>query len=591
MNSMPKTKRSINREIILLYLHASFQHKRTFLLAFLNPIGAMLTNVGVPFYAGRALASMIHPNGQYKTNMIYLIVVAVAGTLANRVGFVSMMTLQAKTMSDLHAMVFQRLLRRGSSFHNNRISGKLISDALDFVTSYGTLLSAVYITGISLSAILVSGLILVGINSWQLGLFLLVTVIVTLVWAYRDSLTRHELRTVRLIATKNLTGHLSDTLVNAQTVKTFAGEDREITQNYRLNKILLDLRMKDWHRAGTNGNNRAALLLTLLVLLLVLIDYTSRSNPAILATGIFAFTYTFTLLLRLFDINTLTRQVEESFLQASPIMQNLLEDDEIVDAPVAVSLEVNSGGLEFSDVQFSYAESHGQQTVFRDFSLAILPGEKLGVVGPSGGGKTTLTRLLLRFEDIQGGSIQIDGQDISRVTQTSLRKSIAYVPQEPLLFHRTIRENIIYGKPDASEADVFSAAKKAFAHDFILQLPKGYETTVGERGVKLSGGQRQRIAIARAILKDAPILILDEATSALDSESEALIQKALWKLMEGRTAIVIAHRLSTIQKMDRIVVLENGKITEQGNHKELVNKKDGTYARLWAHQSGGFIEE
>ncbi len=235
-------------------------------------------------------------------------------------------------------------------------------------------------------------------------------------------------------------------------------------------------------------------------------------------------------------------------------------------------------------------DSDEKKPLFCGFNLAIASGEKVGLVGHSGGGKSSVTRLLLRFMDIQGGQILIDDQDISKITQDDLRGHIAYVPQEPLLFHRSIAENIAYGKPDAKKSEVEQAAKLAHAHEFIKDLPSGYDTLVGERGVKLSGGQRQRVAIARAMLKDAPILVLDEATSALDSESEKLIQDALWKLMEGRTAIVIAHRLSTIQRMDRIVVLEDGEIVEQGSHKELL-EKDGVYARLWAHQSGGFLED
>jgi ATP-binding cassette subfamily B protein len=228
--------------------------------------------------------------------------------------------------------------------------------------------------------------------------------------------------------------------------------------------------------------------------------------------------------------------------------------------------------------------------LFRDFNLTVRSGEKIGLVGHSGSGKTTFTKLLLRFVDVDSGAVRIDGQDIRTVRQSDLHDHIAYVPQEPLLFHRSLRENIAYGKPNATDEEIHRAARDARAAEFIETLPKGYETTVGERGVKLSGGQRQRIAIARAVLKDAPILILDEATAALDSESELLIQEALWKLMKGRTAIVIAHRLSTIQKMDRIIVMEEGRIVEEGTHKQLLRRK-GTYAKLWAHQSGGFLEE
>jgi ABC-type multidrug transport system fused ATPase/permease subunit len=268
----------------------------------------------------------------------------------------------------------------------------------------------------------------------------------------------------------------------------------------------------------------------------------------------------------------------------------LRESVEISDKPGAKTLHVKKGEVAINDIAFTYPENTQNGTVFTHFSLRIKPGEKIGLVGPSGGGKSTLTRLLLRFDDVQEGTIEIDGQNIEEVTQESLRQKIAYVPQEPLLFHRSIRDNITYGRPDASENELIKSTKKANAHEFIMALPNGYGTVVGERGVKLSGGQRQRVAIARAILKDAPILVLDEATSALDSENEVEVQKALWKLMEGRTTVVIAHRLSTIQRMDRIIVLQDGAIAEEGSHKKLLANK-GLYAKLWSHQSGGFIEE
>jgi len=238
----------------------------------------------------------------------------------------------------------------------------------------------------------------------------------------------------------------------------------------------------------------------------------------------------------------------------------------------------------------SFTHDGNKKALFDGFSLTINPGEQVGLIGRSGSGKTSLTRLLLRFSDIKDGQIKIDGQDITQVKQSELREAIAYVAQEPSLFHRSIRENIAYGKPSATEQEIFDAAEQANATEFIESLPKGFDTTIGERGVKLSGGQRQRIAIARAILKNAPILVLDEATSALDSESEQLIQDALAKLMVGRTSIVIAHRLSTISRLNRIVVMDHGKITEQGTHGELM-ANDGIYAKLWSRQSGGFIKD
>ena len=587
--STQKTRSDASRTL-RLFVSASLRSRRDVVLAFLSPIGAVLTNIGVPYYATRALTSIGRSDSRFTHNMVGLAIVAVAGIIANRIGFVRTMDVQAKTMSYLHTLVFERLLQRGIGFHTNRIGGKLVSDALDFITAFSTLIMAVFNSGLSFVLVLITGLIIVTINSWVLGVFVFMTVASTLLLAYRESKTRSDLRTVRLLATKDLTSHLSDSIVNAQTVKTFAGEAQEIARNKRLNKKLLGLRLSDWRRAGISGNNRSAILVILMVILLLIVRYSAHGQADVVATGLFAFTYTFTLLLRLFDLNTLTRQIEESFLQAAPIMQILEESNEINDVPGARKLEVTTGAVSFNGVRFGYTDSTGEQTIFDDFNLIIPPGQKVGVIGPSGGGKTTLTRLLLRFEDIQDGSITIDGQDIAQITQTSLRQAIAYVPQEPLLFHRTIRENIAYARPSASDADVTRAARLAHADDFIRELAKQYDTVVGERGIKLSGGQRQRIAIARAILKDAPILVLDEATSALDSESEAAIQGALTQLMKGRTTLVIAHRLSTIQRMDVIVVLDHGTIVETGSHAELL-AQGGLYARLWKHQSGGFIEE
>lgn len=258
----------------------------------------------------------------------------------------------------------------------------------------------------------------------------------------------------------------------------------------------------------------------------------------------------------------------------------------IADRAGAAQLIPQSASIDFDQVDFGFA-GHG---VFRDLNLNIASGEKIALVGPSGAGKSTLVALLMRLYDIDGGAIKIDGQDIAGVTQDSLRNAIAVIPQDTALFHRSLMENIRYGRRGASDEDVIAAAKKAYAHEFIESLPEGYNTLVGERGIRLSGGQRQRIAIARALLKNAPILILDEATSALDSESERLIQNALDELMIGKTVIAIAHRLSTISRMDRIIVLERGEIVEQGAHGALIHRR-GLYAKLWAMQSGGFLPE
>ena len=257
---------------------------------------------------------------------------------------------------------------------------------------------------------------------------------------------------------------------------------------------------------------------------------------------------------------------------------------DVQDLKTAKNLKVGQAGIKFDEVTFYYNQT---RLTLDHFDLTIKPKEKIALVGSSGAGKSTIVKLLMRFYDVTSGHILIDGQDIARVKQDSLRSQIAFVPQDPILFHRTLMENLRYGRRDASDEEVIEAAKKAKCHDFIQGLADGYDTFVGERGIKLSGGERQRVAIARAILKNAPILVLDEATSSLDSESEYLIQEALRELMKGKTVMVIAHRLSTIMQMDRIVVVEDGRVVDQGTHQELMSRA-GMYQKLWKIQAGGF---
>jgi ATP-binding cassette subfamily B protein len=290
----------------------------------------------------------------------------------------------------------------------------------------------------------------------------------------------------------------------------------------------------------------------------------------------------------MWEFNRIYRNLEGALTDAAQFAELLLDPPSVVDAVTTAVFTPVDFGVELCDVSFRYSAS--QPLLFDRLSLRVAPGAKIGLVGRSGGGKTTLTRLLLRFSDLEAGEILIGGQPIDRVPQAALRNVIGYVPQDPSMFHRSIADNIRIGRPDATEVEVQRAARLAHASEFIEALPAGYQTLVGERGVKLSGGQRQRVAIARAILKNAPILILDEATSSLDSESEALIQDALWTLLAERTAIVIAHRLSTVGRMDELIILDRGGIAERGTHDALL-AQNGIYAALWAHQSGGFLVE
>ena len=290
---------------------------------------------------------------------------------------------------------------------------------------------------------------------------------------------------------------------------------------------------------------------------------------------------------QLWNLNRIIRNFYQSMTDSREMLEIMILPYEIRNTPDAQELMIKEGKIELKDVSFTYGSTNKE--ILRGINVSVTPGEKVGLIGPSGAGKTTVTRLLLRLHNLTSGEILIDNQDISQVTQESLRENISLVPQDPILFHRSLMENIRYGRRDATNEEVIAAAKLAHCDEFIDVLPKKYETLVGERGVKLSGGERQRIAIARAILKNAPILILDEATSSLDSHSESLIQEALDTLMKGKTSIVIAHRLSTIRKMDRIIVMENGSILEEGTHSGLIEKEGSLYKKLWDLQMGGFI--
>ena len=347
------------------------------------------------------------------------------------------------------------------------------------------------------------------------------------------------------------------------------------------------LKSWDYHILRIDSNIAVFFVLTNLIGLICALLVAKDSHA--LAAVFLTFSYFGQATRILFEFNQTFRSLENSLTEATEFTDLLTDQPLIQDSPDAKKLVVKKGEITFEKVDFAYPEAP-DTLVFDTLNLRIQPGEKLALVGHSGGGKSTITKLLLRLSDVTEGKIMIDGQDIRESTIHSLRSSIAYVPQDPAMFHRSIMDNIRYGNLDASDEEVIDAARQAHALEFIHTLPKGFDTLVGERGVKLSGGQRQRIAIARALLKKAPILVLDEATSALDSESEKLIQDSLKDLMKNRTSIVIAHRLSTIAKLDRIIVLEKGQAVEDGTHAQLLKEK-GIYAKLWAHQSGGFIEE
>ena len=387
-----------------------------------------------------------------------------------------------------------------------------------------------------------------------------------------------------------ITGRVVDAYTNIHSVKLFAHHDKEIDYAREAIEHARTTFQKEM-RIVTRMDLTLSLLNGALIVAVtgwaVLLWYQGAASVGTVAAAT-------ALVLRLNNMTYWIMWATTSLVQSLGVvqegMETITQPVSLVDAPAAAPLALRQGLIELKDVSHHYGRGSGG---LQGVSLTIRPGEKIGLVGRSGAGKSTLVKLMLRFYDTEGGRILIDGQDIARVTQESLRRVIGMVQQDSSLLHRSVRDNILYGRPDATETAMVQAARRAEAHDFILNLEdpegrRGYDAHVGERGVKLSGGQRQRIAIARVMLKDAPILILDEATSALDSEVEAAIQSTLYGMMQGKTVIAIAHRLSTIAAMDRIVVLEDGRIVEDGSHAELL-AHGGLYARFWARQSGGFI--
>lgn len=406
---------------------------------------------------------------------------------------------------------------------------------------------------------------------------------------------RKKLVDLREAASNKVSGFVSDTVSNMAAVRAFGREEFEAQSHKNNVEDYLQKAQKSWDY----HNSRIDLVTSPLYVLINVVGLAvaimvSHGNTHTLQTVFVTFSYYTTLTRVMWEFNRIYRSIETYVSDAAQFTELLLVPPKISDPRRPEPFSPESSAVEFRNVRYRYSDNDGDLHLFDGLNLYIKSGEKIGLVGHSGGGKTTVTKLLLRFMDVDDGEILVGGQNITHIKQTDLRSYIGYVPQDPAMFHRSLEENIQYGRLDSNPDEVKKAAKLSHAAEFIEKLPAKYETLVGERGVKLSGGQRQRVAIARAMLKDAPVLVLDEATSALDSESEKLIQDALWKLMEGRTAIVIAHRLSTIQKMDRIVVLEEGKIVEEGTHKELLTNPPaggGVYAGLWAHQSGGFLEE
>ena len=505
--------------------------------------------------------------------------------IAWRFLFISLNFLETRVQSDLLNTCFEYLHRHSNGFFSDNFAGTLVRRVNRYTRSYEQVLDQMtFNVGQTVLRFILIFYVLFT-QYWQIAIGMLIWSVVYLIIQYWFTQYKMKFNLLRAAQDSKTTGFLSDTVANNLNIKIFSALPFEFRTFKGITEKLFRIRKKTWD-IGHYGEAVQGFLMVGLEFGIMAYGVQLWGRGEFSLGGfILIQSYVFQLFERIWDIGRHIQRINEAVADANEMTEILDMPHEVQDISGAKQLKVSHGAIEFKDVSFSY---HENLNVIKKLNLSIRAGERVALVGPSGGGKTTITKLLLRFTDVKSGDILIDGQNIAEVTQDSLRKNIGLVPQEPILFHRTILENIQYGKPGASKDEVIKAAKLANCHDFISSLPKAYGTYVGERGIKLSGGERQRVAIARAILKNAPILVLDEATSSLDSESEHLIQDALKNLMQGKTTIVIAHRLSTIMQMDRIVVLEKGKITEQGTHDELVKTRQGTYQKLWEIQAGGF---
>ena len=554
----------------------------------LIPLGSVMIDSLLPYVLAQAIGT-ISENAERLPMLLWVAAgIGLLGALSNFIGFQAMNHHEANVIARNRQWTFDQLLQKDHYFFTNQKIGAMTSKYIDFVRAEVQLQDLFIIRTLGFVLSVGTGLVLLASQSWQASLFiagLIVALVLEIRWSTKKRAPwRHERKTL----VSEIHGVIADALTNNLIVRSFAGEKREMKVLNGYTSRFTDVYKRDIGFMSAEGSTRVALMVLVQVAAIAYAANLVVTGNMSLATAIFMLAYLQRIGSQLFILGDIINGYDNAFLEANPMTEMLLSENKVSDKPGATKLKTNDPTIDLRNVDYRYSD--GVTDVLKDVNLHIPAGQKVGLVGHSGAGKSTIVQLLLRFSDVTSGEIKVGGQDIRDVTQQSLREHIAYVPQEPMLFHRSLRKNIAYGRPNVSEADIISAATKANAMEFIASLPNGLDTTVGERGVKLSGGQRQRIAIARAILKDAPILVLDEATSALDSESEQLIQTALEKLMQGRTSIVIAHRLSTIAKLDRIIVLENGSVVEDGTHSELL-QQNGIYSSLWNHQSGGFIEE
>jgi ATP-binding cassette subfamily B protein len=552
-----------------------------------------LADVATPIYAGRLVdavgnASRTQGRGQALAAIAGIALLGLFGLVTRQLAFWGIVRFTLRMMQDIKSEAFARVQRFSAAWHAESFAGSIVRQVLRGASAVDMLNDVVMLGLLPTAVVIVGAAIILGVQWPLLGLavviggtiHLAITTAMAVRWVAPASVLSNLWDT-------RVSGALADAVTCNAVVKAFGAEHREDARlSLVLNKWSRRTR-RTWLRGGLSYSAQTAALLVLQLLITGTATLLWWRNEAGAGDIAAVLTTYFVLHGYLRDMGQNVRQLQRSVADMQELVALHQTPLTVADQPGATELRVTGGRIDVRNIGFRYG-AHGKH-LFHDLSISIRAGERVGLVGPSGSGKSTFVRLIQRMHDIDAGRIDIDGQDIATVTQTSLRSQIAIVPQDPALFHRTLGENIAYANPSATQDQIEEAARLASAHDFIARLPKGYGTLVGERGVKLSGGERQRVAIARAFLADAPILIMDEATSSLDSESEAAIQAAMQRLLERRTAIVIAHRLSTIRAMDRILVFDHGRVVEEGTHDALVRRDSGIYRRLFERQALGLV--
>jgi ATP-binding cassette subfamily B protein len=582
---------TIKKTLVLFRQELSDERKVLLRSSILIPTSHFLYLVLLPLLISYLMQSLIENPHNITTPSFLLVAIVVNGVatvIIQHFAFTAFYKHEERVTTRLTRRAVDDLLKHSSGFFANQKVGSLAGDVNTFSRSYLVLMDTFFLQISSLVVSIVVSLVILAIIS-PILLIPLLLLTIAIFWEIFYSLQERSIyRNKRKELQSNLFGTIADILGNQTLVRMFGRSKYETARIMHDRQAIEAVAHKEIHIQQRSAEVRMVTLYIFQILTLAVSIYLVAHSMVSIAALVFTVTYLSKISQAMYSVGNIVRTVEQAFLDASKITELLFQAVEVTDVSNAKKLTITKASIKIDNITFGY-DADSSNTVFNNFNLEIPVGQSVGLVGRSGGGKSTLTQLLLRYMDVKSGKILIDNKDISQITQESLRSNISYVPQEPYLFHRSLKENISYGNPSASDDQIIAAAKQAYAWEFITKLPNGLDTIVGERGIKLSGGQRQRIAIARAILKDAPILILDEATSALDSESEKYIQQALASLMKHKTTIVVAHRLSTISKLDRIVVLDKGKIAEDGTHMELLTR-NGTYSTLWNHQSNGFID-